>query len=354
MAVTWDTIRSLVLFFGPVLLPKAISYYRSVKNGPRHGLAVQPVPPRVRLALGLLTGLVLVYLAKTLPWLAPENVFTSTGSQVGMPTDSLFQRVAALRTGGVLTPRDEALRNKFVNKENRLLYLQFGPDVLAECPFCTADDSRTYFYYAFPTLMQPHLFNLFAIAAATSPSLTGVYGAQCRVPATIAAVLIAAVELYSTNSYNHLANGRVRKLDDIEFFFWTVRTYRLIALAALNGILGWVLFLSSTNRAFVQVPSPAERVETVNRALGSVKSKFGALGIVRNTALRDEGLRMRNQNYWAHEVRLMGDVMEDREVVEGVKDALSNRIDIQAITQDAQNYAEGVLSQLRSADPDSD
>lgn len=125
-----------------------------------------------------------------------------------------------------------------------------------------------------------------------------------------------------------------------------MRTYRLLALAALDGLLGWVLYLTSTNRAFVEPPTPAERVEMANRKLTGVKSKLNALGIVRNTALRDEDLRSRSHAYWGHEVRLMDEVMEDRDVVSGVNDALEKRIKIEDITKDAENYAELVLKPL--------
>lgn len=111
----------------------------------------------------------------------------------------------------------------------------------------------------------------------------------------------------------------------------------------LDGALGWVLYLSSTNRAFVIPPTPAERVEGAIRILGAAKSKLNAVGIVKNTAIRDEELRTRTQAYWAHEGVLMRDVMEEREVVEGVNDALENRIDIRGIERDAETYAANVL-----------
>lgn len=342
-----DSIRSLAIFFGPMLIPKAIAYYRSVRSGtPQRGVAIQPVPPRVRLALVLLAALCLVYLAKTLPVFAPENVFLRTGSPVHIPTDSLFQRLANLRPGNALTPNDEALRIKFVNRENRFLYLKYGPEVLTDCPFCSADDPNSYFYYAYPAIMRPHLVNLAAIAIATSPSLTGKYGNQWRTTATIAAAVLCLAELYMVNSFNHLANSHVKK-GNTDYFFWTTRLYRLVALAALDGILAWVLFLSSTNRAFVRVATPAERVDTLERALAGLKAKFNALAIVKNTSVRDETLRDRSQTYWAQEVRLMGDAMEEREVVDGVNDALSNRINIQTITQDAASYAETMLKTLK-------
>ncbi|KAK4455034.1 hypothetical protein QBC34DRAFT_391379 [Podospora aff. communis PSN243] len=344
MAVPWGSIKSLLLFFGPALLPKAISYYRNARNGPRaHGLKVRPVPPKVSRALVLLFVVACVFLVRTLPILAPENVFTLTQSRLQIPVDVLFTRLAALRPNGALTTTDAALRARFVNLESRLLYLQFGPEVLAGCPFCSADEPTSYLYYALPSLAIPHLVNLIIITIVTSHIFTGREGAGWRTIATIAAVSLATFDLYFVSAYNYQANSRALRLNELDFFFWTARLYRAIGLAALDGLLGWLMYLSSTNRAFASPPTAAERVELAVRALGGIKGKLNAAGVVKNTVIRDEELRTRGTAYWSHEVRLMRDVMEDREVIEGVNDALENRIDIQTITKDAEMYAQNVL-----------
>ncbi|EGU81010.1 hypothetical protein FOPG_07183 [Fusarium oxysporum f. sp. conglutinans race 2 54008] len=355
MAIPWDSLRSLLIFFGPILLPKAISYYRSVKasSQARHAPIV-PVPPKVRVALALLAFLIISYILKTLPPFAPENVFLATQSRLQIPVDVLFNRVAVGRPDNVLTKQDEALRGRFVNLESRLLYLQFGPEVLANCPFCTSEEPKTFFYYALPQLLWPHIANLFAIAFVTSPTFTGRAGSQWRPKATMAAMTIAALDIYFVNSYNYQANARALRLSEVDFFYWTARVARLVTLAAFDAALGWLLYLSATNRAFVEPPSPVERIEATSRALLIVKSKLSALGIVKNTALRDEDLRSRNHAYWSHEVRLMGEVMEEREVVEGVNDALTNRIDVATITRDAEGYAQNVLHSLRGETADDD
>ncbi|KAF4464565.1 chorismate synthase [Fusarium albosuccineum] len=348
MAIPWDSIRSLLIFFGPILLPKAISYYRSFRAASRaHPVPIVPVPPRIRVALALLAFLAILYLVKTLPPFAPENLFYGTQSRLQIPVDVLFNRIAAGRPGNELTKQDEALRMRFVNLESRLLYLQYGPSVLADCPFCSSDDPKTFFHYALPQLLWPHIANLIAVALVTSPSLTGRAGSQWRPKATMAAAVITALDIYFVNSYNYQANARALRLPEIDFFFWTSRVVRLITLAAFNAALAWLLYLSSTNRAFFEPPSPVERIESTARALLLVKSKLSALGIMKNTALRDDDLRSRSHAYWTHEVRLMGEVMEEREVVEGVNDALSNRIDIGTITRDAEAYAKNVLQPLQ-------
>jgi len=326
------------------LLPKALSYYRSARNAPRaYGQKVRPVPATVLRALILLFVVASVLLLRTLPILAPENVFTVTQSRLQIPVDVLFTRLAALRPDGALTATDTALRARFVNLESRLLYLQFGPDVLASCPFCSSDEPTSYLTYALPSLAMPHLVNLIVIALVTSHLVTGRDGTAWRTTATIAALSVAALDVYFVSSYNYQANSRALRLNELDFFFWTARLWRAVALAALDGLLGWMLYLSSTNRAFANPPTAAERVETAMRVLGSVKGKLNAAGVVKNTVIRDEDLRTRGTAYWSHEVRLMRDVMEDREVIEGVNDALENRIDIQTISKDAEAYATSVL-----------
>ncbi|KAH6656760.1 hypothetical protein BKA67DRAFT_552972 [Truncatella angustata] len=346
MAISWGTIKSLLLFFGPILLPKAIAYYRSFRAGPAaQGLTLKPLPPKVLRALTLLGATALVYLALSLPPFAPENLFARTQSRLQIPTDVLFTRLTALRPANALTDADATLRAKFVNLESRLLYLQFGPSVLAGCPFCNAEDPRSYLYYAAPGLLAPHLFNLVVLSVATSGLMTGHEGSKWRAPAVLVSAAIAAIDIYLVSSYNYQVNARATRLVDIDSFFWTSRLYRLVTFALINSAFAALLYLSSTNRAFASPPGPAERVEAVTRQLMMSKSKLNALGIVKNTAIRDEELRERMQSYWQHEGRLMREVMEEKEVIDGVNDALSNRINIAGITNDAEVYATSIIPQ---------
>ncbi|KAI1481251.1 hypothetical protein K445DRAFT_317334 [Daldinia sp. EC12] len=344
MAIPWGTIKSLLIFFGPMLLPKAINYYRSVRNAPlAAGVSVQPLPPQALRAISALVVGGFVLLVGALPLFSPENVFARTQSRLQIPTDVLFNRLASLRP---LTPADDALRARFVNLESRLLYLQFGPEVLATCPFCSSDDPRSYFYYALPALLAPHLVNLVLASVATSEFVSGAYGPKWRATTAVASGLAAALDVYLASSYNYQANARATRLVDLDLFFWTSRAARHLGLAALDFLLAYLVYLSSTNRAFVSPPSPAARVEAVTRQLQGTKGRLNAVGIVKNTANRDEELRARSQAYWRQEGAIMREVMEEREVVEGVNDALQNRIDIADITRDADAYALNVLPRL--------
>jgi hypothetical protein len=297
-------------------------------------------------SIALLAVVAVGYLIYSFPIFSPENLFVRTQSRLQIPTDVLFTRLSALRPGNNLTTGDVALRSKFVNLESRLLYLQYGPNVLAECPFCNSDDPRSYFYYAAPALVAPHIVNLVLLSIATSGLLTGREGMPWRSSAVIASCIAAAADVYSVNSYNYQINARATRLAEVDQFFWTARTYRLLWFALLNAAFATLLYLSSTNRAFASPPTPAERVERVERQLMLAKSKLNAMGIIKNTAIRDEDLRTRIQAYWQHEGRVMREVMEEREVIEGVNDALTNRINIAEITRDAETYAVNVLPAL--------
>jgi hypothetical protein len=236
-----------------------------------------------------------------------------------------------------------------VNLESRLLYLQFGPDVLGQCPFCSADEPKTYFYYALPAILWPHVLNLIILSIVTSSAWTGRHGAAWRPMVTLAAFAIAALDVYLVSSYAYQSNARATRLVDLDFFYWTLRICRHLALTFLDAGLGWILWLSSTNRAFAQLPSPAEQVEVANRSLRQSMGKLRALGILKNTALRDEELRETSRAYWNHEVMIMANAMEEREVVEGMNDALSNRIDISRVTRDADMYSHDVIGPVRAA-----
>ncbi|KAK3371710.1 hypothetical protein B0T24DRAFT_334488 [Lasiosphaeria ovina] len=343
-ALSWANVKSLLIFFGPILVPKALGWYRSLQasRAQQQHIPIRPLPSGVAVALTLLLSVAACFLLRTLPVLSPENVFAVTQSRLQIPVDVLFTRLSTLRP---LSAADYALRHKFVNLESRLLYLQFGPDVLAACPFCAADDPRSYLWYALPALAAPHLLNLVAIALATAPALTGhaSRAATWRTPATLAAVALAVADIYLVGAYNYQRNARATRLQDLDFFFWTARVWRAAALAGLDALLAWAVYATATNRAFTAPPAPAERVEAAARVLASAKAKLNAAGIVKNTAIRDDDLRRRSTDYWTHEVRLMRDVMEDRDVIEGVNDALLNRIDIASITRDAEVYARNVL-----------
>jgi len=314
------------------------------------GVSIRPLPPNVSRALIILFVIAFSYIIKTLPQFSPENIFSLTSSRLQIPTDVLFTRLSSMRPAG-LTPADEALRSKITSVESRLLFFQHGPDTIRDCMWCTPDNPSTYLYYALPGILIPHLFNLCVLALVTSGLFTGKEGAIWRRTATYAAIGLAIVEIYFWASFDHKANVRATKVEELDPFFQNIRIYRLLFLALIDALIGWLLYLSSTNRAFVTPASPAERVESAIKVMGGVRNSLGSIMILKNTIQRDSQLREVGDRYWVREGMAMGEAMEDREVVEGVQNALEERIDMANISKDAEAYARSVVELHGMAPP---
>lgn len=335
-----------MIFFGPILLPKAINWYRTARAAQNTGqkVPIRPLPARSLAAITCLVSAAVLLAVYTLPVLSPENVFAVTRSNPTTSNSLILARLAALRP---LTTRDDALRDKFESKASKLLYYKYGPAALADCPFCSSQDPTTYLVYAAPAAASLHLANAVLLGAATARPVSGPAGAQWRAPATYAALAAAAADLYLLARWDHVAgNDRARVLSEVAFFHWTLRACRHLALAGLDLLLAGALYLSGTGRAFPAAPSAPERVDAVAAGLRRTRARLQAAGIVRNTAARDAELRAAEARYWAFEVVTSQEAMESVEVVESMRDAVENRrIDLDAIGQDAESYAQTVLQQ---------
>ncbi len=225
----------------------------------------------------------------------------------------------------------------------RCLYLAYGPDVLTHCPFCLSDEPKTYFYYALPAVLLPHLLHLFALGLATSSAFTGKHGSRWRTFAVVSGAAVALAECYLLGTYDFKANARVIRPEDLDHFHWRMRTLRGIGICILDSALAGLVWGTSTNRIFATPPTAAERTETAVNALDSVRGRLAAAGILRNAVVRDEGLRSKAEAYWRREKEVMSEVMDEREVVEGIRNALSGRINLTKIEADAKKYTDGIL-----------
>lgn len=339
--LTYSRLKVILTLIGPLLLPKVIRCYQAPRNP--YSMHVRPVPLAVIPALIILLASATYFLTQTLPYFSPEEIFSLTNSRLQIPNDILFTRLSAIRPAG-LTETDKILKSKMSSLENRLLYLQHGPFTIAYCTFCNPEDPNSYFYFSIPTLLFPHLLNLFILGVTTSSFFTGQDGNAWRSQVSMAAVGLSALDLYFIFSYAHRSNVKAKVLGELDFFFWNARIYRLFSLTLLDLIFGCVLYLSSTNRAFSRTPFATERLENLNNALDEVLSKITGTGIVHNTVARDRDLSFISQQYWTHEVRMSREIMEEKEVIENITRALESRINISAIERDADNYTQMVTA----------
>lgn len=327
-----------------MLLPKAIAWYRSAKNGPRaQNRPIVPLPSRSLFAVLMLAVAATLFAAHTVPVLAPENLFAVTRSHPTTSNNLILSRLQTLRP---LTQRDEALHGRLESKAGKLLYYKYGPDVVADCPFCNSQDPTTYLVYAAPAAAAPHLLNAALVGFATSESLTGRPGNQWRGLAAYAAGALALADLYALVQWDHVAgNEKARVLGEVYFFHWAARTYRYLALAGLDLMLAGLVYLSATNRMFVLETTTSERVDLVTAAMSHVSMKIRSAGVLKNTVSRDAELRAIDASYWAHEGIVMQEAMESQDVVDSMRDAVENgRIDPRTIELAADSFAQQVMT----------
>lgn len=155
---------------------------------------------------------------------------------------------------------------------------------------------------------------------------------------------LALFECYLTGAGDFKANARALRAEDLNHFHWNMRIWRGMGIAVADAALAGFLWASATNRMFVVPPTAAERMETSIKVLGNARGRLGALTIVRNVVVRDEGLRRKAEAYWRNEGQIMSEVMDEREVVEGMKSALgSGRIDVTKVEEEARRFADGIF-----------
>lgn len=330
---------------GPLLIPRLLSWYRVEKTKTiTAAQPIRPVPRQVVTALNILFISAVIALLSTVPYFAPENIFTVTSSRLQTPNDVLFTRLALNRSGNTLTAADEILKPKLASMDSRLLYYTYGHNVLTNCPFCLSDEPSSYLYYALPSLLLPHLIHISSLGLSTSSAIADRLGNRWRVFAASLGLALPVVECYLIATYDWKANARRPRPEDYVDFFSRMRVYRGISIALADIMMAALLWLSSTNRMFVIPISGPERMETAMRILEGARGKLNAVGVLRNVGVRDEGLRRKTEMYWKREGAIMGEVMDDRDVVDGVRAALGSRIQVQRVEEEARQYAEGMTS----------
>ena len=243
-----------------------------------------------------------------------------------------------------LTADDNILRPKLASMDSRLLYLTYGPDVVTHCPFCISDEPNTYLYYALPSILLPHVVHLFILGLATSNLVSGKGGNKWRFIASCIGLGIASVEAYLFATFDWKSNARALRPEEYVLFYWRMRIFRGIAICLSDAVVAGLLYLSNTNRMFVTPASVSERMEAALKILERTRGNINAVGIVRNAIVRDEGLRRRTEGYWINEGKVMGDIMAEREVVEGVRNALESRVQVGRVEDDARKFAEGITT----------
>ncbi|KAI9888808.1 MAG: hypothetical protein M1814_006262 [Vezdaea aestivalis] len=341
VSISMNTAISLLTTLGPFLIPKLLSLYRSARAPRSSGYPpVIPLPRGLSISLNALFLSALIALLSTIPYFLPENIFQVTQTRMQAPTDVLFNRLSTHRP---LTPADELLRARLVSLESRLLYFQYGPAPLTYCRFCNSDTPLSFFWYALPALAAPHLLHLVALGLASSGLIGGKPAARFRYFGCVLGLMPALVEVYAVVTYNHKLNLSSTRVGEIDTFHWKMQIWRGVGIAVLDAAAAGLVWAVGTNRLWVVPEGKAERLERVRRRLEGANAKLHALGVARNVLVREETLREKSGEYWTREGKVVREVFEEREVVEGMNLAVG-RLDVAEIQREAGGYAEKIVS----------
>ncbi|KAE8350357.1 hypothetical protein BDV28DRAFT_151028 [Aspergillus coremiiformis] len=366
--ISFGTIKSLLIFFAPIIIPRIINFYRSTRVALASRPAPRALPPNASRALNVLFFAVLFFLLLSLPFNphAPNpNIFALTRSRLNTPTDIVFNRLARYRPENTLTDADTLLRSKFTSLGARKVYLRFGPETLTGCQFCSLDHIHTYllYYLPFHTLL-PHLFHMVLVGVVTSAPFAGREAASWRNKFTMAGLALASFDAYIVFTYDPVqsASAAVRAgIHPPSSLYHQTTLLRPLAFAIFDGICAFLIYVTATNRFFFTPPSVADQVDQLVgsslSALSGATTKLHAVNVARNAVVRDKVLKDRDDEYWHTVVAMNADsgmvdgggdpstnIWEEEEVVRAMSRAMAGQggVDLAKLGVSAAEYVNGV------------
>ncbi|OJJ71451.1 hypothetical protein ASPBRDRAFT_56043 [Aspergillus brasiliensis CBS 101740] len=378
-------VKSVLIFFAPIIIPRAINYYRTLRVALSSRPPPRPLPQDASRALNVLFLTITLFFCLSLPFNphAPTpSIFTLTNSRLTTSTDIIFSRLARLRPNESLTESDTLLKSKLTSILARKIYLRFGPETLANCAFCSLDNLTTYAIYHLPfNVLLPHLFHMATIGLITSSTFAGSDASKWRKEFSIMGIAFALLDIYVVMSYDPMAYASAAVRAGVAVppsSYYQIGLLRPLLFAVFDGVCALLIWLSATRRFFFTPPSQAEQVEqVVSASLGALSgstSKLHAVSVARNAVVRDKMLRDRDDAYWRTVVAMNVDnpamkagtvvgggengdeegavpptsIWEEEEVVRAMSRAMAGQggVDLARLGMDAAEYVNGVTAGL--------
>lgn len=377
-----NSVKSLLIFFGPIILPRLINAYRGLRVSIATSPPPCPLPAAAGRALNVLFASVVLFLTLSLPFNphAPEpNIFTQTRSRINTPTDVIFHRLSRLRSDNLLTDADTLLREKLTSLGARKVYLTFGPDALTSCQYCSFDNLNTYLLYYLPfNVLLPHLAHLLILGVATSAPFAGRECARWRTKFTFAGLVLAALDIWIVSTHDPIqaASPAVRAGQaPPSGLYNTITLLRPLVFTICDSVCAMIIWLSATNRFFFKPPSPVEQldkaVSTALQVLTGANSKLHTTSVTRNAVVRDKALKGRDDVYWQamaasenpdrstgdgtgavmdrdERVSVVNNIWEEEEVVRAISRAMAGQggVDLAQLGMSANDFVRGATEGL--------
>lgn len=119
----------------------------------------------------------------------------------------------------------------------------------------------------------------------------------------------------------------------------------------MDGLLGYVVWLQATGRAFLAATPMSERLAEHEQELQGILVRTRGLGVLRNGMMRDAGLRRKVDDYWVKEGEIMRHTMEDPKVLEAQRLALS-RVGVDQYGRGAEKVIDTILGESNDVPPE--
>ena len=367
-----QSLKSLLLFFGPFLLPRLINYYRAFRVQLANRPPPRELPADANRALNFLFGVIVVFLTLSVPsnpYAPAPNIFTQTGSRINTPTGVIFARLARDRPDHALTNYDKLLRGNLTTIAQKKIYLRFGPDALLSCEFCKVEDPFSYLLYYLPlNTLLPHLIHLAIVGIVTSAPFAGMEAGRWRTWFIYAAIALASLDCYVMISYDPIAAAppavRAGQIPPLSLYT-SMNMIRFIALTVFDVACAALIYISATHRFFYSPPSPTDQIDqavaAATTALTSANAKLHALSVTRNAVVRDQSLKARDDWYWKTAVAMEasgdvhggggGSIWEEEEVAQAMSQVMNGRnrgrkLDMAQLGVNAGEYVDKITAGL--------
>lgn len=282
LAPLLNSLKTLFLTFLPFILYRSFVYIQKarVTYASRN---ITPVSTANWRILAILAAAAVIQVSVYVAYAMPNvNVFADTNSRIQTSGEVLGARLRELYGSDYETAPNsitaggswdyELLVSRLASAEGRVLYAIYGTDAYAGCQWCRTDQPTGFFTYILPSIVMPHFVNFLLVLLVTtgsdrSFSFSTPNSRQWFTLAVVSAGLLVLYEAFTFYqapvSPTVLASIKTPLPENIYWMYWERVKIRAVAMAGLDAVLGCLIFLSASGRAFDSGESTTVRTARV-------------------------------------------------------------------------------------------
>lgn len=343
----FNSFKALLIPLSPFLIVKAIEVVQRVRISYRTK-KITPVSPTNWKIILILLITALLHVTAYIYIASPKiNVFLATNSRMQTSSEVLGARLRSLFGDDYDTaPKSvtsksgtwdyDLLVSRLASAEGRALYSIYGTDAYAGCQWCRTDKPDTFFLYLLPTILLPHIINLFPIllvttTESTSFSLSTPNSRQWFSYTILITGLLIGLEAFTVYKAPRSSDliDSIKNSPDVSYVYWMYWSriqVRGWLLASLDSLLAFLIYLSAAGYAFDTGESTAIRTKKVIKQLDNSVNKL-RLSILLHTNVisRNKELRDAYEKWGTNTAELDQLIRNAPEIVKARKQA-KNRV----------------------------